>query len=488
MQYHIGGSKMMLSKQLHRLREDQRGTVSVIMGFLIIPLVGALGVGFEVSNWYMNGRGMQNAADAAALAAATNATANYDVEAKAVAAQYGFVDGVNNITVTASNAAACPSGGNTCYSVAISGSVPLLVSQVVGYQGDTTLNGAAAKRLNAVAIAKPTIKPQDLCMVALASSGASQAIRTNGSPTADMSGCNVMSNTAAQCNGSNLNAGLGLAHGTSNGCGGKSISNVPIVADPYANRAVNIPPLGNSGCPSYPQETKHGNTVIPPSPLPTTPPLPQKIVTLNGGGPSLDLSGAGMSYGSGDNATKNFFACGDQVLSADMVINAPAGTPATLVIENGLLDLNGHSLTTADGSAVTVVFSGDPASSTYGHAPADNTNGNTGRLDLTAPSSGPWSGVAIYQDPSLTSGLDVSAAGNSPTWNITGLVYMPHASVTLKGAIDKGTVGKSCVVLVADNFTISGTAGILKTDVGNCPGAGLTMPQAIVAGRSALVQ
>jgi Flp pilus assembly protein TadG len=37
---------MVLSKHLHRLREDQRGTVSVIMGFLIIPLVGALGIGF----------------------------------------------------------------------------------------------------------------------------------------------------------------------------------------------------------------------------------------------------------------------------------------------------------------------------------------------------------------------------------------------------------------------------------------------------------
>jgi hypothetical protein len=63
---------MVLSKHLHRLRKDQRGTVSVIMGLLIVPLVGALGIGFEVSNWYMTGRGMQNAADAAALAAATN--------------------------------------------------------------------------------------------------------------------------------------------------------------------------------------------------------------------------------------------------------------------------------------------------------------------------------------------------------------------------------------------------------------------------------
>jgi hypothetical protein len=238
--------------------------------------------------------------------------------------------------------------------------------------------------------------------------------------------------------------------------------------------------------------------VIPPSPLPTTPPLPSKIVTLNGGASSLNLTSGGYSYNpaGGKGPTNNFFACGDQVLTGDMVINAPAGSPATLVIENGVLDLNGHSLTTADGSAVTLVFSGDPTSNTYGHAPVDNTNGNTGKLDITAPGPPllptdppyPWAGVAIYQDPALTSGVDVSAAGNSPTWNISGLIYMPHASVTLKGAIDKANAGKSCVVLVADNFTISGTAGILKTDIGGCPDAGLTMPQAIVAGRSALVQ
>src|SRR5258705_9396150 len=103
---------MVLSKLLHRLREDQRGTVSVIMGFLIIPLVGALGIGFEVSNWYMNGRGMQNAADAAALAAATNGGANYDVETKAVAAQDCIGRRANDITATASHTANSPRGGH----------------------------------------------------------------------------------------------------------------------------------------------------------------------------------------------------------------------------------------------------------------------------------------------------------------------------------------------------------------------------------------
>ena len=84
--------------------------------------------------------------------------------------------------------------------------------------------------------------------------------------------------------------------------------------------------------------------------------------------------------------------------------------------------------------------------------------------------------------------LDVAAAGNSPTWNISGLIYMPHASVNLKGAVDKAAHGHSCVVMIADNFTISGTAGILQTDIGQCPQAGLTMPTVTIAARSALVQ
>jgi hypothetical protein len=272
-----------------------------------------------------------------------------------------------------------------------------------------------------------------------------------------------MSNTAAQCNGSNLGAGLGLAHGSSNGCGVKSVSGVDPVTDPYYGLRTNIPALSTSPCAgNYPQETKHGNTYS---------------VTTNN-----QLSGT-LDLGAGNN-----FKCGDQMLTGDVVIDTH-GSAAVLVIENGQLDLNGHALTTLDGSAVTLVFSGaDTAGTNYTHAPTDNTNGSGGRLDLAAPTSGPWSGVAIYQDPSLTAGLDVASAGNSPTWNISGLIYMPHASVNLKGAVDKSTNGKSCVVMIADNFTISGTAGILQTDIGQCPAQGLTMPTVTIAARSMLVQ
>src|SRR5947199_8705549 len=118
-------SVISFANQIRGLLADERGAISVIMGVLMIPLAGALAIGFEVSNWYMTTRDMQNAADAAAVAAATNAKSNYDIEAKAVAARYGFVDGANTVPVAASNTAACPAAPNTCSNLIMAGFVPL---------------------------------------------------------------------------------------------------------------------------------------------------------------------------------------------------------------------------------------------------------------------------------------------------------------------------------------------------------------------------
>src|SRR3974390_1551726 len=91
--------------ELIGLRADRRGNIAVMMAFLLPVLVAFLGLGFEATEWYQDTRLMQNAADAAAIAAATNNSSNYDIEAKAVTAlpAYGFVDGTNNVTVTPLN-------------------------------------------------------------------------------------------------------------------------------------------------------------------------------------------------------------------------------------------------------------------------------------------------------------------------------------------------------------------------------------------------
>jgi Flp pilus assembly protein TadG len=418
-----------------RFRKDRRGATAILFALSMPMLIGGLGLGFEVSNWYMTQRGMQNAADAAVLAAASNASSNYDIEGKAVAAQYGFTNGVNNAGVTVSQNVACPGGGNTCYSATISSSVPLYLSPVLGYAG----SGGGRQNLAATAIAKRGTIPRPYCVLALASSGASDGILTNGAPKANLAGCSVKSNTNATCHGHNLGADFGEAVGTDNGCGQVQNSGLPATVDPYSGLAPNIPANTCGG--SYPQEP------------------------------------SGTTWSSPQSLSGNVKICGDLKLTGNVTVNAPSG--AVLVIYNGRLDANGYKIQTSSGSGLTVVFSGT-AGGSYIHAP---TGGGT--LDITAPTSGPWSGVAIYQDPTLTSGVNISAAGNSPTWDITGLVYLPHSSVTFNGAVNKSSNGKSCFAMVVDNITVSGTADILPK--GECVAAGLVMPTGDAAGRGLLV-
>jgi Flp pilus assembly protein TadG len=447
-----------IARGLIGLRGDERGTVAVIMGFLLPILIGGLGLGFEVSNWYLQTRAMQNAADAATVAAASNNGSNYAVEAKAVAAQYGFVDGNNNVTVTASNTATCPSGGNTCYSVAISSMVPLYLSQVVGFLGDTTVNGTKEKTLNSAAIATQSTVQQPLCLLALATSGT--ALRTNGAPNSDFTGCSVMSDSASTCNGSNLKANYGLAHSTNNGCGNTQKSNIPIVQDPYLAMAAKIP---TNTCSSYQQETKHGST-------------------WSGG-----ISWSGNQSLSATTPTK---MCGDVRLTGNVVINTTDNTTgAVLVVENGQLDLNGFTLSTANGSAVSIIFSGTAGS--YTHAPTDNSTGQGGTLNIQAPSgsSALFQGMAIYQDPNLSTGVDFTYKGNNPQLMISGGVYLPHADVQISGNVAKSTNGEDCFVMITSTVLINGTSNIYQQtpDGSGCRKAGLNMPSATISGRAKLV-
>lgn len=423
-----------------------RGGNVAVMTALSLPVVlGAFGVGAEAASWMAGHRAMQNAADAAAIAAASNAGPDYDVEARAVAAQYGFQNGASGVSVSASNAAACPAGATgPCYSVSISRAEPLLLAQMTGYRGDATSGGSAAKLISATAVAVQGLSPRPYCVLALGSSGASPALRTNGAPKADLSGCNLMSNNGADCNGHNLGADIGDVHGTNSGCGIVQHSNVAALADPYASLASNIPPDPCGGV--YPQ-------------------IPTK---------KSDAALSGNNHPSGSVGWSNTVpVCGDVQLASDVTITQDT----TLVIYNGSLDTNGYTLQSAAGVGVTVVFAGD---NSYSHIP---TGGGT--LDLAAPTSGPWSGMVLYQAPNLTSGVDISAAGNSPTWDLTGVAYFPHSSVTFSGAVNKSSNGKSCFSLTVDTLLINGTGSILAH--GECAQAGVTLPTAMVPSRGKLV-
>jgi Flp pilus assembly protein TadG len=421
--------------------KDECGASIVAIALSMPVLIGAMGLAAEISYWRLHHRAMQNAADSAAIAAATNNGPTYVAEAQSVAAQYGFANGSGQITVTVANpdtAAACTAN---CYKVTVSDNVPLFLSQIVGYGGSASSSTSSSGSQNggfssssqrstiitANAVAT-TIKPYTYCVLALATSG-KQGLTSHGAPNADLNGCNTMSNTGADCTGHNLNANVGDAAGTNSGCGITQNSGVAPIADPFSNLASSIPPdTCNNKYPQEPTKTK-------------SPALPL----------SNQLFG---TYGFG--TTK--VLCGDQQLIGNTTINN-----TVLVIENGQLDTNGYTL---QGTGLTVIFSGSN-NPNYEHIP---TGGGT--LDITAPTDGTWSGVAIYQDPSLTKNVDISAAGNSPTWDISGLVYLPHSSVTLSGAVNKSSQGLRCFELVMDNLTINGTGDIFANN-DQCDGAGL---------------
>jgi hypothetical protein len=439
---------------LHSLRQllrdfqgDRRGNMALIAAFAMPVMVGALGLGAEVTSWYNGQRSLQSAADSAAIAAASNSSATYDDEAKAVAGQYGLHDGTNGVTVSVQDRQACPgAGGDNCFRVTVSKTQPLILAQVVGFAGDAELDGRPAKRLQASAMSIKANSPRDYCILALASSGETEGIRANGTPDADLTGCKIMSNTNSNCNGHGLKADYSDAHGSGDICGVKNTSYVPKVDDPYSSLRVNIP---------------------------ANPCLPANYSWIPGRRqPAL----AASNKLSGVENRTLIKICGDALLTGDTTIS---GGDTVMVIYGGQLNIDRYTLKTASGSKLTVIFAG-PHFADRAHIPA-----GTGTFDIQAPKTGVWKGVAMYQDPQLTQLLDVEAAGNSPAWKITGLVYLPHAYVEFSGVVYKASNGESCFGLVVDHLRVNGTGKILAH--GDCARAGLVLPALLLPGRGRLV-
>lgn len=453
-----------------RLVRDRRGNIAAMTALLLIPLAGIMGMAVEGSGWLLIYRAEQNAADSAALAAATNGgnggtTTALQLEAQSVASSYGFADGLNNTTVSVpaptTYASVTPCATTSCYRVTITKSVPIFLLRAVGYSGT---NGNGLQTIKATALATTSPVNGTYCIVSLASGSGDQGFYINGGSMADFSGCYIRSNSNVICNGNNSSgnaAGIVYTGSNKNGNCQPALPDSSTTSDPYANEygnvSGNIPsntcsPSGSAS--SYPQEGKKinsGGGIT--SATPTQSP------------PAANLLSGSYTWG----ATQIF--CGDVELTGNVTINS--ASPGTLlVIENGMLDLNGYTLMSAKGSGLTIIFTG-PSISGFSpwHVPSCS-----GTLDIAAPTSGTWSGVAVWQDKSLTSGVDMSCSGNQPTWDIQGLVYMPNANLLFGGVVDKySDGGLSCFSLVDYTYQANGTDTISEGQ-SQCGDAGLSPP------------
>jgi hypothetical protein len=415
-----------LKRVLAWLKGD-RGNVTPIMALMMVPIVGAVGLALETSNWFNTHRSMQHAADSAALAAAIShvATADADFnEAKAVAGNFGYVDGSGNVTVGVERNITCPAPNaafTDCYRVTIAKTLAISLTRMVGYNGDVAMGSGRGKVISSVAIARPRGSVDDLCFIGLSTTG--DSLRINGGPKMDWGGCSVYGNSDLTCNGTNADFGMlsGVAAGSS-GCGHPAVSHGPVLADPYLWVDGYIPP---NTCPSYP---------------------PADITT---------------SSISATDLTK----CGTQTLQTDVTFTSPN---TVLKIYGGNLNLNGHTLSTGPGASLTIIFSG-PNTST------GSTITGSGSVNYAAPDTGPLHGLAWIQDKDSVSN-SMTFTGNNPNFFITGLVYMPKTDVTISGTIHFQVGGNHCFGMVANSFRVNGAEKITDGANTQCAEAGVGLP------------
>lgn len=465
----LGSARKGLLRELARCCS---AAVAPLMALMLVPISGAIALGIEVSSWQYMQRSMQNAADTAAIAAATYASSDSSSatliqnEARAAAKPYGFVDGTNGTTVSAA-VATCPTGtptGAFCYRATISTSFPLFFSRVVGFAGSSANSQSIIASALATTRGGNTSVQTPYCIRTLKES-LSVEFNVNGGSKVDLGGCSIVSDAGMNCNGQPLdNAGYAImATGTwspQHYCSSPAAKNVDSTSqgftgvpdDPYNTAAY------KNNIPSDPCKGKY------PGSLMTTTPT-SNVVSVCG---NLTV-GTKVNNGNSNNcATLTASKCEKLTITK---------ADTTIVVYNGKLDLNGNALLTSGSGTVTIILAG---SSTLD---ADN-----GVLDIKAPgteSTSVWKGIAIYQTPPTPAPVAAAIAGSNSIINVRGVFYLPRTDLTVSGAVNKNVAGSTCFLMVTDTLLINGGGRIV--DRSGCADAGVA-DQTVTVGGGATVR
>lgn len=415
----------------HRLRHHIRsflvqtgGAAAVVVAVLFPVIVGGIGLGAETGYWYLTQRKLQHAADTAAHAAGTRLRAGdtrAQIEAVAiqVAAEAGFA--ASSLQVNTPPASGVDAGKSLSVEVLLTQSQPRLFSAVFE---DTPVN------LGARAVARVTKTGGVACVLALSPTD-SGAVTVSGSTSVSLDGCDVASNSNASDSfllsgsASAMTAGCVYTVGRASAANGLSLTQceqvkqeAPVVRDPYASIAE---PTPAGTCMNKNVGSPNSTTTLTPT---ENHPSGMKVMRFCGG---LDAKG-NVNFG-----------------------------PGLYIIEGGDFTVNSGNITSSSiasltGSDVTFYF-------TNGGRLKLGANGN---LNLSAPTSGPFSGLLFFGGRS-ESGIthQVNGAVGSST---DGAIYAPASHISFSG--NSKTSG--CLQVVAQLVTFTGNSALKS----NCETAG----------------
>ena len=400
-----------MERVLNSLAGDQSGSYVIMCAVLMPVFIGMSALGTEVGMWLYTRQTVQSAADSAAISAAIAYYYGSDptTAADAVAASYGFgnSDGLERVTVSRP-----PTIGNY---TTTAGAVEVDIQQPQSALFSAFF-GIVPFKIKGRAVALANVGGTG-CTLSLDPT-ASGATTVKGSAQVTLNGCDMYddsnSATALSVNGSATVSAqavdvVGGISGTSN----ITVSQAQDIAtdqsywpDPYAN----TPLPSFSGCDAHNFSAKSTMTLTP-----------------------------GVY-------------CGGIKLNAGASVTLE---PGTYILDGGSLDVNGGA--TLTGSGVTLVFT---SSTGQNYATATINGGAT--VNLTAPTSPPYAGIAIFGDRNMPTGTGFKFNGGA-SMTIGGAIYIPKGAIDFAGGANTSS---GCTQLIGDTLTFTGNSNLAI----NCSG------------------
>jgi hypothetical protein len=409
----VEGGHWGVLRPLRAFLRDTSGNYAIIGALMSPVLIGAAGLATEGGLWYHTHQTLQGAADSAALSAAAryglNVNANLNVQADAVVATYGYVNGANGAVVTVNRPASTGAytGNSKAVEVIITFQQARLLSSIYN-TGPVTLRGRA--------VALPGSNGTG-CVLSL-NAAIAGGVESKGNSAVNLSACSLYdnsSNSAALVNGGTASINAESVNVVGNVSGGAGITttngtNVGVspTSDPYAN--VPEPPVG--ACDYNNKTYKNTHTI----------------------NPGVYCNGIQLNAG------------------AVVTLN-----PGVYVIDRGSLQIAGGA--TFQGTGVTIFFTSSTGSN---YADARINGGAT--IALTGPNTGPYSGIVMFGDRDMPVGTTFKFNGGAGQV-LGGAVYVPKGAVEYAGG---SNVNVNCTQVIGDTISFVGNS-TLKV---NCSGYG----------------
>jgi Flp pilus assembly protein TadG len=415
-----------LSRHLLHLAADRAGTVAVTTALAFTGLAGVGGLSIDVGDWYMTRRAMQTAADAAAIAGARELFAGNDAgvvgAAMTDAGGNGFSN-ANGATVTATIA-----GDGQSITVNISKTANLMLSSLF-------LRNAPTIRVTSQAGLVGGGAP--ICMLTTNPTGAGVISFSGNNGTIQASRCALVEDSTST---NAIDAGNGnIISEQTCGPGGytagpnANLSPLPSTCSAMPDPLADLTPPSNANAPC-----NHTNS------------RPNGTVSLS---PGVYCGGINVQ----GNSTVTF-------------------QPGIYILRDGGLSAKGGA--TLNGAGVGFFMTG---SGTAVQLSKDDLSlGGNVNVNISAPTSGPLAGIAIYQDHSASTGTITNTIVGDGTVNFTGTLYFGNQNVVFTGngtadgqAPFTAVIGNT--VTYKGNGTLIFNANYTNTDVP--PPPGMTLPR-----------